>query len=286
MKNPNAPLPRIKKQILERWWLEDYPGGPKQFQIDLLLKDIATYFVVIGTTIAIVKSCESTADNPKRLQTKRSQNDPQRQADSRSQIIQFAGSSPTTGGRFGILGGGGGSSLGTPRKSPGSLVRVKLLNVVETYSTAPVHAQVVDSGLGDKLTGGTLIGDATPDPTFERISINFRFARDPNRDGVAIPITARALSLDGTLGLEATKKEGFVARSAIGSAALGSQDLQKGGGTPTDLQGLLLKALTAGLFQEMGASTQVERNRAQVLKLPPQTEFFAELTDFFPGGSR
>jgi hypothetical protein len=164
-------------------------------------------------------------------------------------------------------------------------VRVRLLNVVETYSTAPVHAQITDGSLGSALKGGTLIGDATPDANFDRIAIAFRFARDPNREGVAVSINARALSLDGTLGLEAGKKEGFVARSAIGSAALGSQGLQKSDSSG-DFRELLLKTLTAGLFQEMGSSTQVARNRSQVLTLPPQTEFYAELTDFFPGGGR
>jgi hypothetical protein len=91
--------------------------------------------------------------------------------------------------------------------------------------------------------------------------------------------------LDGTLGIEAGKKEGFIARSAIGSAAIGSQGLQKGGNA-NSFQEMLLKALSAGLFSELGNSTQVERNRAQVLTLAPLKEFYAELTDFFPGGSR
>jgi hypothetical protein len=52
------------------------------------------------------------------------------------------------------------------------------------------------------------------------------------------------------------------------------------------LRDILLKALTTGLFQEMGTVSQVEKNRAQVLTLAPQTEFYAELTDFFPGGAK
>ena len=276
MKNPNAPVARLKTQFKTRWSSEDYPGAEPRFQVMLLLRDIGTYLVLPLIAVAGVKACESSAQSPKHPSQKRNSTEQSRMDNGRSQIIQFA---PT--GIDGVSYAGS-----TPRRSPGSLVRVKLLNVVETYSTAPVHAQIADGGLGERLKGGTLIGDATPDSTFERISINFRFARDPNREGVALPITARALSLDGTLGLDAEKKEGFVARSAIGSAALGSQDLQKGGGAPNDLQGLLLKALTAGLFQEMGSTSQVARNRAQVLKLPPQTEFFAELTDFFPGGAK
>lgn len=278
MKNPNAPVARLKSRFRSRWSAEDYPGGEPRFQVMLLIRDLFVFFCLPILTVAFVKACESSAKSPKKQNSNRGSSEQLKVDGGRSQIIQFT---PTGG-----LGDGGSFAGSAPRRSPGSLVRVKLLNVVETYSTAPVHAQITDASLGERLKGGTLIGDATPDSTFERISINFRFARDPNRDGVALPLTARALSLDGTLGLDAEKKEGFVARSAIGSAALGSQDLQKGGGSPTDLQGLLLKTLTAGLFQEMGTSSQVARNRAQVLKLPPQTEFFAELTDFFPGGSR
>lgn len=285
MKNPNSPLRRLGNKFKERWWGEDLPRGEKRFQPILLLKDLFVFVILPLFFLAMVKACEGRASSPKRGESARSKSDPQRLDGSKSQIIQFAPVISTS--AHGGLGSRQGTySIGAPRRSPGSLVRVKLLNVVETYSTAPVHAQITDGSLGDRLKGGTLIGDATPDSTFERISINFRFARDPNRDGVAVPITARALSLDGTLGLEADKKEGFIARSAIGSAAIGSQDLQKDQAPVTDLQGLLLRALTAGLFQELGTSTQVARNRAQVLKLPPQTEFFAELTDFFPGGSK
>ena len=168
------------------------------------------------------------------------------------------------------------------KRAPGTLVRLKLQNVVETYSTAPVHAQIVDAGLGQVLMGGSLIGDATPDNTFERITINFRFARDPSREGLAFSIAARALSLDGTLGLVATKKEGFITRSVLGSAGTSTQELSPRN-TSTELKDILLRALTSGLFQEMGNENKVEQARAQVLSLTPGTEFFAELTDFFPG---
>lgn len=143
----------------------------------------------------------------------------------------------------------------------------------------------MDRGLGERLLGGTLIGDATPDPNFERINITFRFARDPNRDSIAAQISARALSLDGTLGLEAKKKEGFVTRSAIGSAYNSSQSI-KGSEPNADFKEILFRALTSGLIQEFGSSAQVEKNRSQVLSLSPMTEFFAELTDFFPGASK
>jgi len=275
MKNPNSPLARLKKGLSNRWSAADYPGAEPRFQIPLLAKDMGVFLLLPILAVIGFKACEGVVKSPKRPKSSQTSNDRTRVDASHSQIITFAS-----------VGGTGGSMRGgAPRRSPGSLVKVRLLNVVETYSTAPVHAQIMDASLGENLKGGTLIGDATPDAAYERISISFRFARDPNREGVALAITARALSLDGTLGLEAEKKEGFVARSAIGSAASGSQDMQKGSGS-NDLQSVLLKALTAGLFQEMGSSSQVARNRAQVLKLPPQTEFFAELTDFFPGASR
>ncbi len=271
MKNPNSPAKRLSKGLLARWSAEDYPGAEPRFQIPLLAKDVAVFILLPALAALTVKALEGGGE-PRKRSTNPAAGERNRSEPAKSQIITFGTASGTQGGSF-------------PRRAPGSLVRVQLLNVVETYSSAPVHAQIADGALGAALKGGTLIGDATPDTSFDRISITFRFARDPNRDGVAVPIAARALSLDGTLGLEASKKEGFVARSAIGSAAMGSQDLLKGSSS-NDFRDLLLKALTAGLFQEMGTSTQVARNRGEVLTLPPQTEFYAELTDYFPGGSR
>lgn len=273
MKNPNSPVARLKKGLVSRWSAEDYPGAEPRFQIPLFVKDVAVFVLLPVFSVLLFKTLQGGSQTSRRPNPAPSSSDRLRLDAPKSQIISFGTS-------------GGASGSGAPRRSPGSLVHVRLLNLVETYSSAPVHAQITDASLGGALKGGTLIGDATPDTSFDRISIAFRFARDPNREGVAIPITARALSLDGTLGLEADKKEGFVARSAIGSAAIGSQNLQNGGSSSNDFRDILLKALSAGLFQEMGTSTQVERNRAQVLTLAPDTEFYAELTDFFPGGSR
>lgn len=275
MKNPNSPMARLKKGLSNRWSAADYPGAEPRFQIPLLAKDLGVILLPSLLSVIGFKACEGAVGSPKRPKPSAPSVERVRVDGSRSQIITFA-----------PRGGPGGSmSERFPRRAPGVLVKVRLLNVVETYSTAPVHAQILDESLGVRLKGGTLIGDATPDAAYERISIAFRYARDPNREGIAVAITARALSLDGTLGLEAERKEGFVARSGIGSAATSTQDLRKGGGS-NDLQSVLLKALTAGLFQEMSNSSEVARNRAEVFKLPPETEFLAELTDFFPGASR
>jgi hypothetical protein len=70
-----------------------------------------------------------------------------------------------------------------------------------------------------------------------------------------------------------------------GSAGTASQDAQGALGG-NDFKQILFRALTSGLVQEFGSGAQVERNRANVLALAPSTEFFAELTDFFPGGTK
>jgi hypothetical protein len=270
MKNPNSPMKRLKVFFLSRWSAEDYPGGDPRFQLSHFAKDIAIFILLPIVAVIISRSIEKAYHQPKKSQGKENARDQVRGEESKSQIIIFGQS------------GAGKSVIG--KRSPGALVKLRLLNVVETYSNAPVHAQIVDGGLGQTLMGGTLIGDATPDTTFERINIIFRYARDPNRESLAYSISARALSLDGTLGLVASKKEGFFTRGALGSAASASQNPQSG--NPTDLKDILFRALTAGFIQEFSTGSQVEKNRSQVLSLQPNTEFFAELTDFFPGGTK
>lgn len=273
--NPNSPMNRAKRRFRDRWSAEDYPGAEPRFQIGLFGKDVAIFVIFPTIVLLTAQSFQNGASGKKRLPptVKR---DSVRGEESRSQIIDFEHSGKGAG-------KGQGNTFGVQKKAPGTLVKIRLLNVVETYSTAPVHAQIIDRGLGGNLVGGVLIGDANPDPAFERINITFRFVRDPARDNVAIPVSARALSLDGTLGLNAAKKEGFFARSAYASAASAKD---AGGGNTTDLKEILIRALTVGLAQEAENVAQVERNRSQVLTLPPKSEFFAELIDYFPGGSK
>jgi len=281
LNNPNSATNRIKRNLFDRWSVEDYPGADPRFQVGLFVKDIAAFILFPVVVLVIAKSCEnaSSSTTKKSSTAQQTKRDQARGDIGKSQIIDFVSKGKGSGGTSSI-------GFGFSRRSPGSLVKVKLMNVVETYSTAPVHAQIVDSGLGQNLMGGTLIGDANPDPAFERISITFKYARDPNRDNVAAPLSARALSLDGTLGLNATKKEGFLARAAFGSATQTAQEGQGKLGSDVDFKSVLFRALTAGLVQEFGSGAQVEKNRSQVLTLQPSTVFFAELTDFFPGGSK
>ncbi len=273
MKNPNSPLNKLKLYVRSRWSAEDYPGAEPRFQVALLAKDLFVFAALPVIAIVIFKSCEGAFSKGNKEKVDKSKlKDSTRMAEMKSQIIEFGTRTSS------------GANQGFVKRAPGTLVKVKLLNVVETYTTAPVHVRIIDSGLGSQLLGGTLIGDAIPDPNFERININFRFARDRTRDNVAVTIAARALGLDGTLGLMANKKEGFFVRSAIGSAQSAGQGGTKG--SSGDIKDVLFQIFASGLSREFGSAAQVENNRAQVLTLRPSTEFFAELTDFFPGGTK
>lgn len=268
MKNPNSPMNKLKSNLLSRWSAEDYPGAQPRFQLVLFGKDIAIFLLLPIFAIIVFKSCEGAGPTRKRPAPASTANRSYSGGDGgKSQIIDFK------------VKGQSGGYFGISKRSPGTVVKVRLLNVVETYASSPVHAQIVDAGLGNGLIGGTVIGDAVGDSNVERINITFHHVRDPNRSGFAIPIAARALSVDGTYGLIASKKEGFFARSALGSAQPG----QLPGGDNSDFKQVLFRALTAGLMQEFGSAAQVERNRAHVLVLQPNTEFLVELTDYFPG---
>lgn len=275
MKNPNSPIEKLKKKLAKRWSAEDTPGANPRFQIALFFKDFSIFFLLPLITVVLYKSCEVALSGPRKPTAYRNfETSESNFESSRSQIINFSG------------GQGAASPLsGIARRSPGSLVKVRLLNVVETYSNAPVHAQIVDAGLGKNLVGSTLIGDATSDSNFNRVEITFRYVRNQRNPGLAIPIAARALSLDGTLGIAGRKKEGFFARAALNSSGSAAQDAQ-GKIEGNDLKHIIAKALTSGLIQEFGADSQVQRNRSQVLTLQPSTEFFVELTDYFPGTNR
>lgn len=275
--NPNAPINRLKRQLKERWSQSDTPASEPRFQLSLLAKDIAIFVFLPLLAVFLFKMVESGLSGERKGRSAQSERKADFKLDpEKSQIIDFSkGSGTIAAGAVSIYG----------KKAPGTLVRIRLLNVVETYSTAPVHAQVVDSALGSHLVGGTLLGEATPDTNFDRINIVFKFARDPNRQSVAVPINARALSLNGTLGLAANKKEGIVARTTLSAVGPTTQSLQAQGDS-LDLKNLIVKAFANGFMQELGNSATVENNRAQVLTLEPGSDFFAELTDYFPGTNK
>ena len=275
MKNPNAPANRLKRSLIERWKGEDYPGSEKRFQALLFAKDLAIFVLLPIFAIVIFKSCELAVSKPKKIRDNSVENGKQSNFEGlKSQILDFRPKSYTDG-----------SFKGYAKRAPGTLIKVRLLNNLETYSSAPTHAQIIDSSLGQNLIGGTLIGEAVSDASVERINITFKLLKDPNKANIAIPISARALSLDGTFGVLAKKKGGIFARSALAAAPhLGqelNQDLQN-----SETKNILLKALSSGFMDESNSGLQVEQNRLQVLKIDSGTEFFVELTDYFPGSAR
>ena len=274
MKNPNSKIARAKKSLLDRWTGKDHPASSPRFQVSLFAKDIFTYIAFPILCIFLFKSCEHLFQrvtghhDTKRVEAEHSDyglNAPQ------SQIISFISSRAHS--RY----------SGIPRRTPGTLVKVRLLNVVDTYANAPVDAEIIDAGLGQSLIGSTIIGEASGDDLYRRVNIAFNFVRDINHLNLAIPIKARALSLDGTLGLEAQKKDGFFARAALDSqSAVAAQSAQSKLGGSGTLDGIIARALTSGLLQEFGADTEAQKNNSELLTLKPMTEFYVELTGYFP----
>lgn len=262
-------LKKQREQFIKRWSEEDYPGGTPRFQLALLAKDIVIFCLIPICAIIFYKILESSITSPKKPIEKRRETKIDRN-EKHSQIIQFQKNSNGNGG------------VAFAKHSPGTLVRVRLLNVVETFSNAPVHAQIIDTGIGTEFMGGTLVGDATPESSTGRINIDFKYVRHPKRPDLALQISARAMSLNGTFGLEALKKEGMFARAAIRSAA-NNPNVVDASANNQDLKTLIARAVAAGLMQEFQSEAAVAQNNAQVLTLNPMTEFFVELTDYFPG---
>ena len=269
----NKSFQRQKERLLERWSEEDYPGGTPRFQLGLLMKDAVVFCLIPLCAIILYKSIEASFSGTSKPTERRRSEARNDGTEKNSQIIHFGAGGST---------GGSGGKLGIAKRAPGTLVKVRLMNVVETFSTAPVHAQIIDRGLGKEFIGGTLLGDATSESSSGRIKIDFRFVRHPQRTDLAVPIAARAMSLDGTFGVAAVKKEGFFARAAIRSAATNNNTVDTGA-DKEDFKTLVARAVAAGMMQEFQSDAAVAHNNAQVYTLRPMTEFYVELTDFFPG---
>jgi len=273
MKNPNSFAKRMKRYFYTRWSDRDTPASDPRFQINLLIKDISIFvFLPLGTALLFQIAKQDVENKPNRRPARTAMQKELNREQSKSQIIEFSKS------------GNGMKGIGN-RKAPGTLVKVKLLNTVETFGNAPVHAQVIDSGLGQEWIGGTLIGDANSDQSYDRVNITFRYVKSAFQPGTAQTIKARALSLNGTLGVNAEKKEGFFARSALNGANPAAQSAEKETDS-LDVKHFLAKALANGLLQEFGNSASNERAKSQVYVLNSGNVFFVELTDFFPGEGR
>ncbi len=167
------------------------------------------------------------------------------------------------------------------RASTGTLVKVKLLNTLETFDTVPVFAQIVDHSLGSRFYGWTVVGDASSDTNVDRIKMSFKLTRD-SQGSRSLEMEAQALSLDGTLGVKAEKLEGLANRALVGAgtgAAAGISGSLKGGSK--DLSAILLRALLSGLQGEVTSDLGTSYNRASALSLKPGQEFFLQLTENF-----
>jgi hypothetical protein len=259
-----------QSRILKRWSEEDYPGGAPRFQLRLLAKDMVAFCLIPVGAIVIFKLIESGLSSPQKPSSRRLADSSNQKIEKQSQIVLFH-----SGSRQGAINT-------RTRRSPGTLVRVKLLNVVETFSDAPVQAQIIDAALGREYLGGILLGDAVSEIGSGRIKILFRFVRHPSRPDLGVPIAARAMNLDGTFGLNAEKKEGFFAR-AVMRATPGGIDTNNSKEGGEDFKTIVARAVAAGMMQELESEGAVANNKAQVLTLKPFTEFFVELTDYFPG---
>ncbi len=167
------------------------------------------------------------------------------------------------------------------RASTGTIVRVKLLNSLETFDTVPVFAQIVDHSLGSRFYGWTVIGDASSDANVDRIKMSFKLVKSP-QGSRSLELEAQALSIDGTLGVKAKKLEGVANRALVAGgtgAAAGISGSIKGGSN--DLSAILLRALLSGLQSEVTSDLGTAYNRASALSLKPGQEFFLQLTENF-----
>lgn len=162
-------------------------------------------------------------------------------------------------------------------RSKGSLIRVRLLNAIETHESVPVFSQIIDYGLGTHMYGKTLIGDARGDGNIARVKISFHTLRVGEYS--AKDLTGQALSLDGTLGLPAKKKEGLLERSVVGATRAGVSNSVEQDKLGESVQGFLLGALLRGIQTELRSDIESEYNNSTVLTLEPGVEFFVQLTE-------
>lgn len=258
-------LKRKRDRFFRRWFAPDYNGGTAHFQIKLLTKDISVFVLIPLGAVFFFKVAEGITVGSSHQKKSIVQSGIGGDGKLSSQIIRFTTSH---------------SGIGFEKRSVGTLVRVRLLNAVETLEGASAHVQIVDASLGNRFLGGELFGDVAGDDSTERIQISFHFARDPKNAGVGIPISARAVSLDGTAGLSASKKEGFFARSALRAGPENSPKSDAGGSK--DFKTMIAHAVAAGMLEEFKDDASVGSKRAHVLTLTPGLEFYAELTDGFP----
>src|SRR5690606_328216 len=104
-----------------RWSREDYPGGTPRFQMRLFAKDLGIFIGLPLLSVFFFKTCEiAMSGEQKPVSRQLSGASFIEHGEQKSQIIDFTSRN------------GGLNKPPGPKRAPGSLVKVRLLNVVET----------------------------------------------------------------------------------------------------------------------------------------------------------
>lgn len=289
-----SPFKKLTQGLGARWKIERVPGSAPSFAPKAFARDlgVATLFIALGCVgvlflygVGVIGSKQ--AKTQQKAESKGNTYISARDEEARpSSIIEFEGAAIDPASIRELMDQ---DRHPAPKPkayqfSPGTLVRVRLLNQVETFGSVPVFAQVVDYALGRSRYGYTVIGEASGRADSGRIEMNFSIVRDPRRASVSASIAAAALSPNGTLGITGHPKEGLPERAWLGAAGAGlgkAKSLAADSGDKK-LGSLLLQALVEGLSSELGAEVNAAHTQAAVLTLDPGTEFLIQLTDFFP----
>lgn len=290
-----SPFKRLTQGLGARWKIERVPGSAPSFAPKPFFRDlgIAALFVALGCIgflvlygLGVIGSKQ--AKTQQKAESKGNTYISARDEEARpSNIIEFEGSGVDAASLRELIDPPTRKTPPAPKAaqfSPGTLVRVRLLNQLETFGSVPVFAQVVDYALGRARYGYTVIGEASGRADSGRIEMNFSLVRDPRRASVSASIAAAALSPNGTLGIVGHPKEGLPERAWLGAAGAGlgkAKSLAADSGDKK-LGSLLLQALVEGLSSELGSEVATSHTQAAVLTLDPGTEFLIQLTDFFP----
>lgn len=291
-----APYAKLKAKLAARWKVERVPGSPPSFSLKAFSADfgVAILLVALGFVLLLILNGLGLVGRTQAKTEQKSQSASKGVGGHMgmrdeelpvSNIIEFEGAPVDPAVLRDLIGPARAAQAPKAfRFSPGTLVRVRLLNQVETFGSVPVFAQIVDYALGRSRYGYTVIGEASGRGNSGRVEMNFSLVRDPRRASVSSSIAASALSPNGTLGIAGHPKEGLSERVWLGAAGAGlgkTKSLAADSGDKK-IGSLLLQALVEGLSSELDSEVNTAHTQAAALTLDPGTEFLIQLTDFFP----
>ena len=266
-KNNSVAQNKFKAYFKNRWFVRDTPESEPRFKSNLLARDFGVFLAIPIMTLVFWKMCENAIGASERTKVKKRR--VMKQKFSNEIIPQIISFTSENNKKF---------VDGIKIKSIGTLVRIKLLNRVEVYGSSPVHAQIVGIGLGKALRGSRLIGEAVADETYNRITINFNILRTSRGERKSYRISARALSLNGTFGLEAQRGKNLITRAALRTKFKMDNENDES----KNLIQMIISAIFDPLSKELNKDIQEKRRLANVLMLSPPKQFFAELLEQFP----